>query len=104
MDNVVIAGILAIACLLGAILMPVYLIFGNRGYWRSVFWCWFLVSACIFFTVYENVLAGSNTYWREFSTVRYIRLIGTVTTIGTIICPLYCALLTLPTNVFRWLS
>lgn len=102
MDNVVIARILALACLLGAIITPAYLIFGNRGYWRSVFWCWFLVFACIVLIVYENVLVGTSIYWRGYSTEMYIRLIGTVATLGNIICPLYCAFLVLLSNVFRW--
>ncbi len=102
MDNVVITRILALACLLGAIVVPAYLIFGNRAFWRSVFWCWFLVFASIVLIVYENVLVGAPVYWRGYSTEMYIRLIGTVATLGNIICPLYCAFLVLLNNAFKW--
>lgn len=104
MDNTIITTILAFACLLGAIMVPVYLIFGDRGYWRSVFWSWFLVVACSMFFVYENVLDGTKIYWRGFSTEEYIRLVGTIGTLANIICPLYCGLLLLLNNVFKRLS
>ncbi|MCP5537243.1 MAG: hypothetical protein H7A51_13565 [Akkermansiaceae bacterium] len=100
MNNPVILGSFAYACLCGAILVPMLLVFRKRAYWNAVFWCWFLVVAVGVLSVCDLALGGSNLNWGGLPTSTYVRMIGVGAVIAGIFCPMYCGFLVIARNTF----